>query len=195
MSVYNCIQFLTLFILLVWLLVLLFNYLQPVGVEESESVPFFSPLSYLFERLFTVLEGASILLPILLFGLLLREIIHRLLTDSLLNFWKAMIGIIRFRRFLTQSQKLPISELDGQTQSENKVIARFNKAVNQSVLDVTNEQLKLFIKVPRNAQSQKILIEHEEQIKEHISSFYPDYTISTFERQKFNLWLIGTKRK
>ena len=33
------------------------------------------------------------------------------------------------------------------------------------------------------------------QIKEEISNLYPEYLISTFERKKHQLWLIGTKRK
>ena len=107
-----------------------------------------------------------------------------------------LLGTLRFRRFLKQSQQLPKTnnQLDEQFQTENKSVTRFNLAVRKSVLDLTQDQLTLFIKVPKEAQAQKILKEHEEQIKEHVASFYSDYIISTFERKKFTLWLIGTKR-
>jgi len=142
------------------------------------------------------LQWVSIVTSILLLALLLVEIIKRLKNDSLLNLGKSYLGTLRFRRFLKQSQQLPKtnSQLDEQFQSENKTVTRFNLAVRKSVLDLTQDQLTLFVKVPKEAQAQKILKEHEEQIKEHVASFYSDYIISTFERKKLTLWLIGTKR-
>ncbi|MFZ2609088.1 MAG: hypothetical protein WBP78_03630 [Lactococcus raffinolactis] len=149
-------------------------------------------LEYIINSLKIFVIGVSALLVILL----LKEVITRIKKDSLVNLGKSLLGTFRFRLFLKQSQQhSKRTELSEQRQTENKVLTNFNRAVGKSVLDVSNQQLILFIKVPRQAQAQKILKAHEEQIKEHISSLYPEYLISTFERRKFNLWLIGTKRK
>ena len=135
------------------------------------------------------------MIPSLIFVLILQEVFLRLFNDSLINLGKSIIGTFRFRKFLKHHQKSPKNDSDNYILPKNEVILKFNKAIKKSVIDLTNKQLKLLIKIPKEAQSQKILKEHEEQIKEHISSLYPDYIISTFERNKFNLWLIGTKSK
>jgi hypothetical protein len=149
------------------------------------------------EKAINALKIFVIVVSALFLMLLVKEIVYRIKKDSLYNLVKSIIGTIRFRLFLKQSQQFSLMGLESseQTQTDNKIISRFNQAVRKSVLDISNERLKLFIKVPREAQAQKILKTHEEQIKEHISSLYSEYIISTFERKKFNLWLIGTKRK
>lgn len=127
--------------------------------------------------------------------LLVPEISNRLAKDSLSNLGKSVIGTLHFRRFLKQTQEaslFPLLETHHKTKNESLI--HFNQAIRKSVLDVSNEQLTLLIPVPKEAQAQKILKEHEEQIKEHVSSLYPNYLISTFERNKFQLWLIGSKQ-
>lgn len=193
---YNLIQILgTVFISSITFL-LLIKAMQGYVKNDSNSLPLFQLLPILFEKIVALLHLMSIAILLLLLMLLLPEVINRLKNDSLLNLGKSYLGTLRFRRFLKQSQQLPKTnnQLDEQFQTENKSVTRFNLAVRKSVLDLTQDQLTLFIKVPKEAQSQKILKEHEEQIKEHVASFYSDYIISTFERKKFTLWLIGTKR-
>ncbi|AYJ44394.1 MULTISPECIES: hypothetical protein [Enterococcus] len=193
---YNLIQILgTVFISSITFL-LLIKAMQGYVKNDSNSLPLFQLLPILFEKIVALLHLMSIAILLLLLMLLLPEVINRLKNDSLLNLGKSYLGTLRFRRFLKQSQQLPKTnnQLDEQFQTENKSVTRFNLAVRKSVLDLTQDQLTLFIKVPKEAQAQKILKEHEEQIKEHVASFYSDYIISTFERKKFTLWLIGTKR-
>ena len=193
---YNFIQLLSSVLLLTLIFLMLFKMIQEYTKSDSSTLLLVQFQSILFKKLVVSLQWVSIVTSILLLVLLLVEIIKRLKNDSLLNLGKSYLGTLRFRRFLKQSQQLPKTnnQLDEQFQTENKTVTRFNLAVRKSVLDLTQDQLILFIKVPKEAQAQKILKEHEEQIKEHVASFYSDYIISTFERKKFTLWLIGTKR-
>lgn len=195
MRIYNLIQFLALLLSLSVVFSILLKILYGMWLKIDKSIPFVSQILHGIELSSRKVEIVNILLPTLLVVLILQEIIKRIFNDSLFNLGKSFVGTFQFRRFLKQHQKNPMSDTDRQTQSENLSISRFNRSVNKSVLDLTHKELKLFIKVPKEAQLQKILKEHEEQIKEHISSLYPEYIISTFERNKFSLWLIGTKRK
>lgn len=155
----------------------------------------FQPLVDVQRTLVPTLQRLVLLNLLLLSFLLLPEIGYRLMKDSLRNLGKSIIGTLHVRRFLKQTQEisiLPLSEAGHKMKNES--LSHFNQAIRKSVLDVSKEELTLFIKIPKEAQAQKILKEHEEQIKEHISSLYPEYLISTFERHKFQLWLLGTKR-
>lgn len=193
---YNLIQILgTVFISSITFL-LLIKAMQGYVKNDSNSLLLLHLIPILLEKIVSLLHLMSIAIPLLLLMLLLPEVIKRLKNDSLLNFGKSYLGTLRFRRFLKQSQQLPKTnnQLNEKLKTEDKSVTRFNLAVRKSVLDLTQDQLTLFIKVPKEAQAQKILKEHEEQIKEHVASFYSDYIISTFECKKSTLWLIGTKR-
>lgn len=195
MNIYNWIYFLGVFFLASIIFTSITKLLQKnlINLDESFSLP--NQLFQLIEQILRILFIANFLIPVFLLVLLLQEVFLRLINDSLINLGKSIIGTHRFRKFLKQYQKTSMNDSDNYKLHRNEVILKFNKAVRKSVIDLTNKQLKLLIRIPKEAQSQKILKEHEEQIKEHISNFYPEYLISTFERNKFNLWLIGTKRK
>ena len=198
-KIYNLVQMLgTVFVGSVVFLIL-FKVIQKYGngANNTSTLPLFQIISITFKKIVASLELFSLITPCLILVLLLPEITQRLKNDSLFNLGKSYIGTFHFKRFLKQSQEIPriSNHLDEKPQKKNRTILQFNQAIRKSVLDVTQDQLKLYIKVPQGAQAQKILKEHEEQIKEHVASLYSDYIISTFERKKFSLWLIGTKRK
>lgn len=195
MKIYNLIQYLGAFFFLSIIFTLIIKLLRKNLINLGESLPLPSQLFHLIEQILRILYTTNFLIPSLIFVLILQEVFLRLFKDSLINLGKSIIGTFRFRKFLKQYQKAPMNDSDDYMLPKNEVILKFNKAVRKSVIDLTNRQLKLLIKIPKEAQSQKILKEHEEQIKEHISSLYPEYLISTFERNKFHLWLIGTKSK
>lgn len=159
------------FIILLLILVKMFEF-------EFEQLKINMNLSQIEQNL------CEIILGIMSLTLLLAtvEIIKRLRADNLSNLMKAVKGTIKFRRFLKQAQK---------TESD-VVIRNFNCAVKKSNLDVTSNKLTLFVKLPYQAQAQKIMKEQEDLIKEHIANLYPTYIVSTFERDLKGLWLIGT---
>jgi len=131
----------------------------------------------------------------LLFIIFIPEFISRVFKDSIINLFKSVLGTRKFRRFLLNYDSDQNRELEDSNSKTGEIIKQFNRAVEKSVLDIRNEELYLLVRVPNSVQSQKIFKEYEEEIKEHVASLYPDYLISTFQRYKLNLWLIGTKRK
>ncbi|WLG16657.1 hypothetical protein [Bacillus cereus] len=192
-KIYNLVHFLSILFILSFVLTLLVEFLQKDLTNVNTDFLLTSQLIILVKLTMNVLQITNILIPCVVFALLLPEISKRIIHDKIINLVKSIIGTVHVRQLLKQSSKIPLSNSANHKVSENDVITKFNKSVRKSVLDLSNEELKLFFKVPKNAQSQKILKEHEEQIKEHVLSLYPEYIISTFERNKFNLWLIGTK--
>lgn len=195
MKIYNLVQFLALFVILTAIVSFLLNFLELTWQKLDKNIPFFTQIISGIEASIKIVNLGNVAIACLLIVLILRELIERIINDSFFNLGKSIMGTFQFRRFLKQHQKVIKNDVDRETQSENLIISKFNRTVNKCVLDLSREELRLFIKVPKESQSQKILKEHEEQIKEHISSLYPEYIISTFERNKFSLWLIGTKRK
>ncbi|EMG9622867.1 hypothetical protein V5420_002122 [Listeria monocytogenes] len=154
-------------------------------------------LPQLFQWLNILLKYSVRLMPFLLLGLLLPEIIRRKQTDTLRNLSKALWGTIIFRRFIRQiPPNTPTNETSEKHWVPNKTtVSCFNRAVGKSVLDITQTHLQLWIKMPREIQAQQLLHDQEAQIRTHIASYYPEYVLSPFVREKRNLWLMGTKHE
>lgn len=149
---------------------------------------------YITHSLIFSLYWICLALFLILLLIVLRECIARLKYDSLFNLAKSIIATYQFRAFLLQHEKNTNQNPINQKQSKDIVLVHFNKTIKKSVLDLTNKSLTLYIQIPKEVQAQKLLKEHENEIREHISSLYPKYILSNFERQKYNLWLKGTRR-
>lgn len=194
--VFPILIFLTQIFILLSLILLFQLLLHKLWVQESSNTFLFRLLIDFSQNLQKGLIVGLFVSPVILLLLLLPIVSKRKETTPIYYLGRSILGTLRYRRFLTQAQQLRLPKIGEQQQktAEDKTLLRFNRAVRQSVLEIKEQQLVLFIKVPKEAQSQKLLKEHEEQIKEHIASFYPEYIVSTFERRKFGLWLIGTRR-
>lgn len=138
-----------------------------------------------------VLGDISVALLILSGLILLIEIINRVRYDSLLNLPKSMRGTFKMRRLLIHREAI---KKDDEHPQINQTVEKYNKAVKHSMIDVLNSKFILYLKPPKEYQAQKMLKEMEAEIKEEIASTYPDYLISTFEREKNSLWLKGTRK-
>lgn len=114
-------------------------------------------------------------------------------NDNRLFTLKSIPATLSFRHFLKYRQENALLLDNINVQAQNITQKNFNRAVHHSYLYLSEMKLILMIKVPKQAQAQKILKELEEQIKEEIAGCYPDYIISTFERKKHQIRLIGTK--
>ena len=137
-------------------------------------------------------KNMSVLL-IMLGGLIaIRELYFRLRYDSLKNLVLSIRGAIKLRRFLHHIE--PPKDSEDKKSKENTIISSYNKAIRKVVIDVDNEELLLYIKLPKEHQAQKMLKEMDSEVKEEISTAYPDYLISIFERQGNSLWLKGTRK-
>lgn len=147
--------------------------------------------SWASDLLFKVAIGLSLIILILI-GI---ELISRLRSDSIFNYFKSIKRTINLRRFMRQSER---SEkiIDAQKViAHNPINNKFNQSVTKCCVDITRRKIIVFIKVPRTQQTQKILKDLDPQIKEEISSQNPEYIFSNFERTHNQLWLQGTNRK
>lgn len=190
MRIFNGIEFLVFLLMIGMFVEFLLKCIQKLGVTIFP------------EQLKTLLNIAMsdvskfikiVVLVVLVF--VIPEILKRLMKDKIINLLRSIQGTFVFRRFLKQYQPSSSTGEEMISITVNHAISKFNSSVLNAVLDFTENSIKLYIKVPQSAQAQKILREHEVQIKEEISNLYPEYLISTFERKKHQLWLIGTKRK
>ena len=190
MRIFNGIQFLV-FLLTIGILVeFLLKFIQKIGVTI-----FPEQLKTLLNVAMSDVAKFIKIVVLVVLVLAIPELLKRLMKDKIINLLRSIHGTFVFRRFLKQYHT---SENTGEKMisiKENHAISKFNYSVYYAVLDFSGNSIKLYIKVPHSAQAQKILKEYEVQIKEEISNLYPEYLISTFERKKHQLWLIGTKRK
>lgn len=145
--------------------------------------------------LFTYLIVWCLFLIFLLLAVLLSEAYSRLKNDRLRNSLKSFWATFRLRHFLIQHDKYNQVNKKGMVNRRDPTLHSFNRAVRKTVLDLRENQLLLCLKLPKELQGQALFKAQEEAIREHISNLYPPYILSPFERQKFNLWIKGTKEK
>lgn len=195
MRIFNPVQLLIFLLVLTNIIFFLLKLLAILWYKIDTGFSFISLVLKSINQSIHFLRLSSHMIIALIIIILLREMIYRISKDSILNIGRSAISTFQFRRFLKQYQKNIRNDIDRASQSENRTITIFNHSVEKSIIDISLYEIKLFIKIPKEVQAQKILKEQEAQIKEHIASMYPDYIISTFVRQKYNLWLVGTKRR
>ncbi|MCT0044821.1 MAG: hypothetical protein ACTIN7_04475 [Lactococcus lactis] len=137
-------------------------------------------------------QNIALLLLVMVSLIIARELYYRLRYDSLKNLTLSIRGTIKLRRYLHHIE--PLKESEDKKSKEDIIISNYNKAIRKIVIDVDNEELLLYIKLPKEYQAQKMLKEIYSEIKEEISNTYPEYLISIFERQGNSLWLKGTRK-
>lgn len=191
---YNFFENLVIMMFLIILIRCALGYLTTIFEKQNNMLLDLTVVLVLVKKIDLILELVNFLVIIVIVMLVIREIVLRKNNDSYRNLVNSIIGTFLFRKFITQRLQTPNIAQGNQITYEKNIVQIFNQSLRKSVLDITNQQLILQIKIPREAQAEKILNEHEIQIKEHIASMYPTYIISKFERIKYNLYLVGTKR-
>lgn len=73
-------------------------------------------------------------------------------------------------------------------------LQQYNKAIKKSVIDVRNKKITYIIKLPNDFKSQNSIFDIKGILREELSSCFPDYLISNFERNKQWLIIEGTKK-
>ena len=128
--------------------------------------------------------------------LVIGQLLYRIAKDSLWNYFKSVYQTIRMRQFLKQVENSePIVTIENQTITRfNPVLSEFNQSVRKCTVDIRQEEVSIFLKLPRIQQAQKLLKDMEEHIKEEISNYNPNYYFSTPLRVGNKLWFKGTKR-
>lgn len=120
----------------------------------------------------------------LLLLLILPELIFRITKDSLLNYITSYWITHRLRKFL-------IKKTDYDNENETKT-QKYNLAIKKAVVDIRNENIVFIIKLPNDYEIQKSITETTDGLREEISSLFPYYVFSNFQRKKHMLILEGT---
>ena len=139
----------------------------------------------------------SIILFLIAVSLLIIELSQRIISDSILNYFKSVYQTIRLRQFLRQDEKSESAiTIDNQTTITkfNPILKNFNQTVGKATVDVRKSSVSVFLKYPRTQQAQKLLRDMEAHIKEEISSRNPNYYFSSPNREGNKLWFKATKR-
>lgn len=138
------------------------------------------------EKINTVLLYLGFISLTFIVLLILIEIYLRLRRDSLRALCSSIISTIQIRRFLTRQN-------DHNGDSSLKIKA-FNRAIKKTVIDVRNDSVELYIRLPLDAQVQEAINSLQDILKEEITNCFPDFIFSNFERKHHTLWLVGTNR-
>ena len=140
----------------------------------------------------------AILLPLIAVFLIIVELILRAIYDKPSNYFRSAYQTLRLIQFLRQDEnsQLAFSIDNSSTVTRfNPILRKFNRATSKCVVDVRKDSVTILIKYPKTQQSQKLLREMENYIKEEISSRNPDYYFSRAERKGMDFYFIGTRRK
>lgn len=154
----------------------------------SEANPNLTQYTQFFKK-YLLLFGNSldkiilIIIAILIF-LILPELVFRITKDSLLNYIKSYWITFRLRKFL-------IKQTDYDNENELK-IQKHNLAIQKSVIDIRNNNILFIIKLPNDHEIQRSITDTTDELREEISSLFPCYVFSSFERKKHLLVLEGT---
>jgi len=171
------------------LLLVLFTF-KIIGVFLQAERPLIEYTKFLYKVVDVVsklLEGMTAVSFLLLIMLVLPEIITRISKDSLGNWFKSIWVSHRLRRFL-------VRQTDHEGEGVLK-IQQHNRSIQKSVIDIKNKKITYLVKLPNDMQAQKLILEAKEILREEISSRFPDYTFSNFERYKHWLTIEGTKMR
>lgn len=124
------------------------------------------------------------------------DICKRIHKDYIFNHFKSVYYTISFRHFLAQSDMTEDTSYWDKSDNtkHNPITQNFNKAIKKCVVDVHKDKVRIFIKVPRMQQAQKLLKAMESDIKEEISSRHPEYYFSSPQRIRRHIWYEGQKR-
>lgn len=143
---------------------------------------------YLFKIVFPLTITASAIIAL--------ELVNRFKNDKIANYFKSIYQTVLLRHFLIQSEHSEkVITIENQSiTTYNPVNKMFNRTVRKSFVDIRQDTVFIFLKVPRTQQAQKLLKEMEPQIKEEISNRNPDHYFSSPIRVRNTLWIEGKKR-
>lgn len=194
MRSYNFIGFLLTYSLLIILLSIIVKYLSiQFFINELPNIKRIANFANQFST-YSIKLGFSLLK--FAFFLVVLELFNRLKNDKIRNYFKSIHQTMILRRFLTLSERAEkVMTIENQTVSSyNPINSIFNRAVQKSIVDKKIDTIRIFIKIPRTQQAQKLLKEMEQQIKDEISGRNPDYYFSSPTRIHNELWFEGKKR-
>ncbi|OAK05801.1 hypothetical protein A6280_27115 [Bacillus wiedmannii] len=154
--------------------------------ETSTSlIEYLKIMSKVLGAISNTLDGMIVLFVATLLILVVPELVTRIVKDSLTNWFYSIWVSFRLRKFL-------IRQSDHEGEGIFK-LQQHNKAIRKSIIDIREKKITYLVKLPNDVQAQKLILESKEILREEISSRFPDYSFSNFERYKHWLRIEGTK--
>lgn len=144
-----------------------------------------------------VLKLLSMTFLIIATLLIVLEIINRLISDSIWNYFKSVYQTIRLHQFLLQEvQSKSIASINFHQKIEkfNPILNTFNSAISRCTVDVRNNSVTVIIKYPKSQQAQSLMRKMEPLIKEEISNNNPNFFFSSAFRIRNKLIYEATRR-
>ncbi|MDD3415716.1 MAG: hypothetical protein PHY47_17200 [Lachnospiraceae bacterium] len=133
------------------------------------------------------LDGVIVLSVVVLLILVVPELVNRITEDSLKNWFYSIWVSFRLRKFLVR-----------QADHEGEGILKFqqhNKSIRKSIIDIRNRNITYFVKLPNDMQAQKLILDMKGILHDEITSRFPNYSFSSFERYKHWMRIDGTKMR
>lgn len=144
-----------------------------------------------------ILKLLSMMLLMIAASLIIFEIVHRLISDSIWNFFKSVYQTIRLHQFLLQEeQSKSVASMDSHKKIKrfNPILNTFNSAISRCTVDVRNDSVTVIIKYPKSLQAQSLMRRMESLIKEEISNNNPNFFFSSAFRIRNKLIYEATRR-
>jgi hypothetical protein len=159
------------------------------GFFHNETSSFLSEYSEFMSKavgaISNALDGVIVLSVTTLLILVVSELVLRIVHDSIANWFYSIWVSFRLRKFLMR-------QADHEGEGTFK-LQQHNKAIRKSIIDIRNKKITYLVKIPNDMQAQKLILEAKEILREEISSRFPAYSFSNFERYKHWLKIEGTK--
>ncbi len=166
-----------------------------ISIEPLDNfISIFAEYLSIFLHYLKLLTYGMLMIPI---TLLLTEFMIRIRQDNFWNYFKSLHQTRYLRQFLKQEDKSEsVISIDDQRSVTklNPILEQFNQAIDKCLVDVRNKSVIIYIQYPKTQQSQKLLKDMEEHIKEEVSNQNPNYYFSAPNREGNSLWYIGTRR-
>ena len=169
-----------------------------ITVSDAE---LFEPLALWLKNLLQVLAiciAFVTCIPMTIFiTLVSTNIIERHKNDSVSNYLKSICQTVHMKRFLRQDESSEYIDTSDSRQSSkryNPILVTFNRPMSKTVIDIRKDSVTVIINYPKTRQTQKILKDMNEDIKEELASMNPDYIFSSPTREGNLLVFKSTRR-
>ncbi|MBB2507472.1 hypothetical protein G5S33_00863 [Staphylococcus cohnii subsp. cohnii] len=159
--------------------------LHPLVMESSYLNNIFTVIMNFIESAQEKILLLTVILTLLFLTIVIIEIVKRVQSDSLMNLIKSVRSTLYLRRFLFKQ--------NNNEDAINIISKKYNSSIKKLVVDVSNTQITVVLKVPLNTDSVDLLKSQFITIKEEIATSYNDYSFSSIERVNKYFILKGTK--
>ncbi len=138
-------------------------------------------MSGIFEQMIRAVDWMMVISFGILLLLVIPELVHRIVHDSLMNWLYSIWMTYRIRKNLFKDANC----------TENN--SKKTRIIKTSIIDIRKKNIVCFVKLWNGLQSRRKFDEMKDVLYREITSQFPDYSFSKFENHKHCERLEGTK--